>query len=252
MPWLMSPSRERARPQARSERSAESRVPLEGPRRAPGHGESQRLSGGGPARMAREGLLQGPGGAEGGRGQRCCPAYRKLAKQYHPDANPGSEERFKEISAAYEVIGDHAKRKEYDEVRTMSEHGFAGNPFAGAGAGQGAGRGSPTSGSTTWATFWATSSDAGAGAGAGAAPVGAQKGQDVEAELHLSFADAVKGATTTVNVTSEVPSPHAGARARRRAAPRPSARSAGAGGLSTKTRACSPSATRAWHAVGRV
>ena len=62
-------------------------------------------------------------------------AYRKLAKQYHPDAHPGSEERFKEISAAYDVVGDQAKRKEYDEVRTLSENGFAGNPFAGAGGG---------------------------------------------------------------------------------------------------------------------
>ena len=44
-------------------------------------------------------------------------AYRKLAKQFHPDANPGSEDRFKEISAAYDVLGDAAKRKEYDEVR---------------------------------------------------------------------------------------------------------------------------------------
>ena len=45
-------------------------------------------------------------------------AYRKLAKQYHPDANPGSEEQFKEISAAaYDVVGDADKRKEYDEVR---------------------------------------------------------------------------------------------------------------------------------------
>src|SRR5271156_2864193 len=57
-------------------------------------------------------------------------AYRKLAKQYHPDANPGSEDRFKEISAAYDVIGDPEKRKEYDEVRRL---GPAGNPFAGAG-----------------------------------------------------------------------------------------------------------------------
>ena len=69
-------------------------------------------------------------------------AYRKLAKQYHPDANPGSEERFKEISAAYDVLGDEAKRKEYDEVRPV-EHGFAGNPFAGAGAARRAGRASP-------------------------------------------------------------------------------------------------------------
>ncbi len=44
-------------------------------------------------------------------------AYRKLAKENHPDTNPGTEERFKEISAAYDVIGDAEKRKEYDEVR---------------------------------------------------------------------------------------------------------------------------------------
>src|SRR5579871_6722367 len=55
-------------------------------------------------------------------------AYRKLAKQYHPDANPGSEERFKEVSAAYDVLGDAGKRKEYDEVRRL---GPVGNPFAG-------------------------------------------------------------------------------------------------------------------------
>ena len=46
-------------------------------------------------------------------------AYRRLAKQYHPDANPGSEDRFKEISAAYDVLGDPARRKEYDEVRKL-------------------------------------------------------------------------------------------------------------------------------------
>ena len=56
-------------------------------------------------------------------------AYRKLAKQYHPDANPGSEDRFKEISAAYDVLGDAARRKEYDEVRRL---GPAGNPFTNA------------------------------------------------------------------------------------------------------------------------
>ena len=128
-------------------------------------------------------------------------AYRKLAKQYHPDANPGSDERFKEISAAYDVLGDQAKRKEYDEVRTLSENGYAGNPFGGAPGGQtgftnfrvddlgdlignifGRGRGRPRQSAT------------------GARP---ERGLDHETQLHLSFADAVKGVTTTVNVTSD-------------------------------------------------
>src|SRR3954470_21369132 len=53
-------------------------------------------------------------------------AYRKLSRQYHPDANPddaAAEEKFKEISAAYDVLGDEAKRKEYDEVRTLGPVG---------------------------------------------------------------------------------------------------------------------------------
>ena len=59
-------------------------------------------------------------------------AYRKLAKEHHPDANPGSEERFKEISAAYDVLGDAEKRKEYDEVRA---HGPVGGGFGAPGGG---------------------------------------------------------------------------------------------------------------------
>ena len=54
-------------------------------------------------------------------------AYRKLAQQYHPDANPGNkdaEERFKEISAAYDVVGDEEKRKSYDQVREMGAVGL--------------------------------------------------------------------------------------------------------------------------------
>lgn len=67
-------------------------------------------------------------------------AYRRLARQWHPDANPDNkseaEERFKEISAAYNVIGDKAKRAEYDQLRRVapamaaSGGGFAsGGPF---------------------------------------------------------------------------------------------------------------------------
>jgi molecular chaperone DnaJ len=54
-------------------------------------------------------------------------AYRALAQKNHPDANPGdksAEERFKEISAAYDVLGDETKRKEYDRVREMAGSGF--------------------------------------------------------------------------------------------------------------------------------
>src|SRR4029077_3215366 len=68
-------------------------------------------------------------------------AYRKLAKQFHPDANSGdtsAEERFKEISAAHDVLGDSEKRKEYDQVREMVASGVGpGGPggFGGAGPG---------------------------------------------------------------------------------------------------------------------
>src|SRR5947208_16822426 len=65
-------------------------------------------------------------------------AYRKLAKQYHPDANPGdaeAETRFKEISAGHDVLGDAEKRKEYDQVREMVASGVGTSGFGGVGPG---------------------------------------------------------------------------------------------------------------------
>src|SRR5581483_432849 len=73
-------------------------------------------------------------------------AYRKLARKYHPDRNPGdqeAEEKFKEISAAHDVLADPEKRKEYDEASRFGGfggfgegfgRGQAGGPFAAGGA----------------------------------------------------------------------------------------------------------------------
>ncbi len=129
-------------------------------------------------------------------------AYRKLAKQFHPDANPGSEERFKEISAAYDVLGDATRRKEYDEVRRLG-------PMAG-GVGGGFGRGG--FGSPGGTTFKVEDlGDLGdlfggifGGRSTRRRTRGQQRGADVETELRLSFADAVHGATVSVNVPEDV------------------------------------------------
>jgi molecular chaperone DnaJ len=138
-------------------------------------------------------------------------AYRKLAKQYHPDANPGSEERFKEITAAYEVLGDADKRKEYDEVRRLGPVGANFGGFGGAG-------GPGAAGGQDYTFRYEDAAGAGGAGGLGdllggifgrggrtARGAGPQRGSDLEAELHLSFQDAVEGVTTTVNVTGDAP-----------------------------------------------
>ena len=129
-------------------------------------------------------------------------AYRKLAKQFHPDANPGSEDRFKEIAAAYDVLGDAAQRKEYDEVRRVG-------PMAGGFGAPGGGFGGPGgAGGTFRVEDVGDLGDIfggifGGGRGARRRPRGPQRGADVETELHLSFADAVRGATTSVNLAED-------------------------------------------------
>ncbi|HLG00179.1 MAG TPA: J domain-containing protein [Acidimicrobiia bacterium] len=129
-------------------------------------------------------------------------AYRKLAREHHPDANPGNadaEEKFKEISAAYDVIGDAEKRKEYDEVRRMAASGFGG----------GAGRFNFTDFGGDFGDLddilgtFLGGGRGGRGGRPGARQPRAARGADLEAELSLSFDDAMRGTTTSVAVDAD-------------------------------------------------
>ena len=144
-------------------------------------------------------------------------AYRKLAKEFHPDANAGNkdaEERFKEISSANDVLGDAEKRKEYDQVREMVASGAAGpggfgpGGFGGGPGGQGFGniRFDDLGDAGGLGDLLGNLFGGGRGGGRrGRGPVGPQHGHDLETELHLDFLDAVHGATTSVSITAEAP-----------------------------------------------
>jgi molecular chaperone DnaJ len=127
-------------------------------------------------------------------------AYRKLAKENHPDAAHGREERFKEISAAYDVLGDEKRRKEYDEVRRMGPMAAG---LGGAPGGPGGGFRFEDLGDLGDIFGGLFGRNRGAGGSTRSRGTGPQRGADLEAELHLSFEDAVHGVTTTINLTSE-------------------------------------------------
>src|SRR3954467_9139158 len=130
-------------------------------------------------------------------------AYRKLARKLHPDANPDdsqAEERFKEISAAYDVVGDPDKRKEYDELRRLGPLG-GGIPGGGTGFRFEDFGGLGDFGDLLGGLFGGRAQPRSRGRAS------AVRGRDLEAELHLNFEQAVFGATTEVHVTSEVACP---------------------------------------------
>jgi molecular chaperone DnaJ len=129
-------------------------------------------------------------------------AYRKLARQYHPDRNPGNkdaEARFKEISQAHDVLGDPEKRKQYDS---------GSGPFA-TGAGPGGGFGGFGNFDFDASSMGDILSNLFGGAGPGAGTRGGrggrqrvrpERGADLEAQVSISFDQAVSGAQVPLQV----------------------------------------------------
>lgn len=138
-------------------------------------------------------------------------AYRKLAVKYHPDKNPDNkqaEERFKELSEAYEVIGNAEKRKKYDELganwKQYEQQGFDG--FGGgrrsSQGGRQAGFGEYFSGGQgDFSDFFEAFFGAGYGGGGARSSSRARpKGQDLSAELNLSLSEAYHGAERMIQL----------------------------------------------------
>lgn len=143
--------------------------------------------------------------------------YRKLARQYHPDSNPGdakAEAKFKEISEAYSVLNDPEQREEYDQIRAMGSGARFSAPGTGAGGGFddvfsrfGQQRGGTAGGAAGFEDFFSMFDQQGGGFGSGRFGQttggyrgfgGPQRGSDVTARTTIDFVTAAKGETITL------------------------------------------------------
>ncbi|WP_053352073.1 MULTISPECIES: DnaJ C-terminal domain-containing protein [Leucobacter] len=136
-------------------------------------------------------------------------SYRKLARKYHPDSNPGdaaAEAKFKEISEAYSVLSDSEQRAEYDQIRAM---GAGGARFTSGGGAQGfedmfGGRFGGAGGRNTHFQSGGPQGfeDLFGGMFGGGAPRGPQPGRDIQATTTLDFETAVQGKTVTLQAST--------------------------------------------------
>ncbi|OGD17880.1 MAG: molecular chaperone DnaJ [Candidatus Aminicenantes bacterium RBG_16_63_16] len=129
-------------------------------------------------------------------------AYRRLARKYHPDVNPGdrtAEEKFKEIQEAYSVLGDPKKRSLYDQFGAAGEPprgqqpfspGFEGFDFSGHGA-------------SSFSDFF----DSLFGGGARRTQAGRERGEDLNYSMRIGFEEAVSGLQSRIQLTRQVSCP---------------------------------------------
>ncbi len=118
-------------------------------------------------------------------------AYRKKARELHPDArpdDPASEAAFKQVAEAYEVLSDDTKRANYDRFGSANGPGGGGDPFGGGGLGD------------LFDAFF----NAGSGRGGGGGPSGPQRGVDLEVVAQLDLEDTIRGVAQEVSVRTAV------------------------------------------------
>jgi molecular chaperone DnaJ len=143
-------------------------------------------------------------------------AYRRLARKYHPDVNPGNksaEEKFKELSEAYEVLSDEKKRKVYDQYGFYSDNIPPGGPGPAPSAAAPGGPGFDFSG-FDFSDFGPEATKGGGfgggfrdlfsqifSRGATPEPEGPERGTDLEHRMHLGFWDAIRGAQVRFTAT---------------------------------------------------
>jgi molecular chaperone DnaJ len=147
------------------------------------------------------------GVAKGATADEIKKSYRKLARKYHPDANKGdsaSEERFKEISEAYNVLSDDKRRKEYDEARSLFGGGGVRMPGSGTGGfdlgdlfGSSAGGTGGRLGDLLGGVFGGRTTQQ--------TRPRPRRGADVETETSLAFGDAIDGVTVPLRLADEGP-----------------------------------------------